>query len=77
MIECALHDYIEVEKIIEAAVDFDDVGMLEIALNFDFPGELLDHVFFLEVSLGEYLYRTDKPALFLHREYDTAIGSFS
>lgn len=34
-VECALDEDVEMEEIIEEAVDFDDVGMVDVHLYFD------------------------------------------
>lgn len=65
MIDCTLHDNIQMQKVIEVAINLDDVGMIEIALNFYLSAELLYHIFISYVLLGQNFYGTDKAAFSL------------
>jgi len=53
------------QKVIEVAINLDDVGMIEIALNFYLSAELLYHIFISYVLLGQNFYGTDKAAFSL------------
>lgn len=63
------------QKVVEEAVNLDDVGVFEVALYLDFSCELFDHVFFLEIPFGKDLDGASKSGFFLHGQYYSAVGS--
>lgn len=71
-VECAFDEDVEVEQIVEEAIDFDDVGMADVHLDFDFSQQLLNHVVFSELPFGHYLYRADHVAFFLCCQHHSA-----
>lgn len=77
MVDCALHDDVEMEKVVEVAIDLDDVGVIEIALYFYLSAELLHHVLISQILLGQYLDCTDEAALPIDCQHHSAIGTFA
>lgn len=43
-IQCALHDCVKVEEIIEESINLDHIRMTNILLYFDLPYKLLHHI---------------------------------
>lgn len=67
-IERALHESVEVEQIIEEAINLHDVGVGEGHLDSQFSDQLLHHCAFPDFSLRHYLYGKHQPTLALHRK---------
>lgn len=54
LIDGAFHYDVQVQQIVEVAVNLDDVGVVEIALNFYLSDELFHHVLVSNVLFGQY-----------------------
>jgi hypothetical protein len=57
-----LHDDVKVESVVEEGVKFDDVGVVEVKLDFYLLDELIKHVFY---CLLFYLLHCEQPSGFL------------
>lgn len=59
IVECALHDDVEVEEIVEEAVYFYDIWMVGVLLDLEFSNQLFYHLVLPYLTLGHYLYGED------------------
>ena len=76
-IEGALHDCVEVEEVVEEAVDLDHVGMAEVLLYLDLSDELLDHVAVPYFPLGHDLDGDQGSRLPLHGQHHSPEGALA
>lgn len=53
------------KKIIEIAMNFDDIRVVNEGLNLQLSKELLHHICLTDLSLGDYLYRVNAARLSL------------
>lgn len=54
IVECALHDDVEMEEIVEEAVYFYDVWMVGVLLDLEFSSQLFDHLVLSYLTFGHY-----------------------
>lgn len=54
VVQCALHDDVEVKEIVEEAVYFDDVWMVGVLLDFEFSSQLFYHLVLSYLTFGHY-----------------------
>lgn len=55
-----LENDIDVVFIIKISIHFDDIRMIKIELDFEFPYELLDNIFLLDKLLLDHFQSADK-----------------
>lgn len=55
-----LENDIDVVFIIKISIHFDDIRMIKIKLDFEFPYELLDNIFLLDKLLLDHFQSADK-----------------
>lgn len=60
-----LENDIDVVFIIKISIHFDDIRMIKIELDFEFPYELLDNIFLLDKLLLDHFQSADKSWIFL------------
>jgi hypothetical protein len=51
--------------VLKEAVEFDNVGMIERTVQFDFPFELFHHFVFQHFGFDDFLQRHDEPRLYM------------
>jgi hypothetical protein len=61
-VEGALHEGVEVEEVVEEAVDLGDVGVVDEHLDLELAHQLLLHPALHHLPLRHYLYRAHQPA---------------
>jgi hypothetical protein len=74
-VESALFYDVTVQKIIEEAIDFNDIGMVRIKLNLNLSDQLFKHVAFLDRPFGHDLDCADNPADLLNSKYHLSEGA--
>lgn len=71
-VEGAFHDRVKVEEIVEEAINFYDVWMINTLLYFQLSNELLYHIALSDLSFRDYLYCEDQSRLTLHCKYHSS-----
>lgn len=72
VVECALHDDVEVKEIVKEAVYFDDVGMIGVLLDLEFSSQLFYHLVLSYLTFGHYFDGEDHAWLALDCQNYTA-----
>lgn len=76
-VECALHDDIEVEKVIEVAIHFDYVGVRDEHLQLQLARHLLSHSSCCHFSLCKYLNCAGQASTLLYCKHNSAESPLS